>query len=139
MTKDGDEGVCGINKQATYPVVNTSAPPHPVPRPTYPYSYGDPSIGNCAKGNDLLNATVGGIKGALCSPPCKHGMFRERCDNSGPPATNARPECVLNVAGGDHPDHCALVCDTTADAIRCPELATCVPYNSTHGICSYLQ
>lgn len=131
----GKEGICGILKQASYPIINSTSPP-PHPRPVYDYPYGNPKWATCQPSDVMVNKSHG-INGALCSPPCHHELFWTACPHQKPPGTNANPECVFNLNNGAKPDHCALICKSGVDAIHCPEGAACQPFNATHGVCLF--
>merc|ERR1719350_269949 len=98
-------GKCGINMQASYPVVRA-------PESSVHGHYEKPP---CA--DDEIEAIVQGM-GHLCTPECKNGQ----CPSDVPADTAAHPKCVLRDASNGK-NFCALVCSSTDD---CPNGETCV-------------
>lgn len=132
--KYGDNGVCGILLQASYPVI--SPKPHPKPRPTPPNPdpdmeyYENPwKAGGCHSGEQAVQ--VQNVGGAYCAPMCQ-GM---KCPAT-PAGYSARAMCALQAPSGDK--YCGLICKPT-DPNACNPKAgsTCKKIQTGVGLCTY--
>lgn len=90
--------------------------------------YGDPYHHGCEK--DEIAATITGIPGAICIPPCNSDGS---CPTDVPPNVTATPSCVLT---GDSGKYCALVCTPPANDDQCGDNASCKKAD-TDGLCTY--
>jgi photosystem II stability/assembly factor-like uncharacterized protein len=86
---------------------------------------------------DEQKASITGIPGNLCIPPCdKNGT----CPTDMPTGVTATPKCVLHDQAGDN--YCALVCTPKASAAvtndECGPHASCKPGGAPPaGLCTY--
>lgn len=108
-------------------------PPGPTPPGPSPGKsmYENPFLGPCSAGE--LNATVNGVPGSVCSPPCSPSA---PCSTDVPAGTTAPPSCILEAAGASAPTNCLLVCGAGGAGGTCPPTATCKSVQGT-GICTY--
>jgi len=115
----GGAGECGLLQQASYPVVDGSAPPAP-PTPPVPPTPPAPSSGHYGAPpcqSDEQQFEIQGLTGTGCFPQCSSG----ECPTDVPAGTTAKPVCKLQDQSGNQ--YCALQCFELNPG--CPEGATC--------------
>lgn len=135
--------ICGITKQASYPIgvkALRPAPPSPSPTPPSPppsSHYEDPKEG-CQM--DEAEVSIQGVTGAFCAPKCS--LFKP-CPTDVPLGVTAAPQCALQDASSGQ-KFCALVCSPTAQIddqkaadAQCGANASCKPLQLGLGICTY--
>jgi len=130
----GGAGMCGIASQPSYPVVKGSpgpspAPPSPTPpSPTPP----PPASGHYEQPpcrSDEVEASIQGLSGAVCAPPCDASGD---CPTDTPAGTEATPRCLLQDSASGK-QYCALACFFDSS---CPSGAKCAR-QGLPGICVY--
>lgn len=125
-------GQCGINLDASYPVMravpgSSPSPPSPLsPLPTPATShYEKPPCQS-----EEVEARIRGADGVLCAPPCDD---QESCPTDVPAGTTAHAQCVLKSPSGSQ--YCALICLKTTE---CPTGSSCVQVGGDGaGLCLY--
>merc|ERR1712010_409782 len=132
--------VCGIHSDASYPVVDGSAPPAPTPpapTPTPPAPTPTPSGGHYEKppcGDDEMQGDVvdgsGSTIGSTCAPECDASGS---CPSDVPSGTTALPLCALQDQDTGK-QYCALSCYLDAG---CPDEASCAMIGGLFGVCVY--
>lgn len=124
-------GQCGINLDASYPVM--SAVPGPSPSPPGPSPPPAPAASHYEKPpcqSEEVEARIRGADGVLCAPPCDD---QETCPTDVPAGTTAQPQCVLKSPDGSQ--YCALLCLETTE---CPTGSSCVQVGGNGaGLCLY--
>jgi len=118
-------GMCGINIQPSYPVVDGAPGPSPGPSPSPSSHYEKPP---CQR--DEVKASVLGFEGVVCAPPCSS---MGACPMDVPDGTTATPVCDLRDRMGQR--YCTLLCVFDS---ACPAGAICaLQTDSISGICVY--
>lgn len=128
-------GQCGINLDASYPVMSDVPGPSPSPPgpPSPPSPPPAPAASHYEKPpcqSDEVEARVQGADGVLCAPPCDD---QDSCPTDVPAGTTAQPQCVLKTPSGS--EYCALICLKTSE---CPASSSCVQVGGDGaGLCLY--
>merc|ERR1711967_31007 len=123
---------CGITSDASYPVVDGSAPPGPAPGPAPGPSPTPPSTGHHyeappCQDDEIAGQLEGG--GSLCAPKCNDDGS---CNTDFPEdVSNPKPQCVLQDQSGGQ--YCALTCGLLGG--NCPSAAKCS--SALTGVCVY--
>jgi len=125
-------GECGINLDASYPVMSAVPGPSPGP-PSPPSPPPAPATSHYEKPpcqSEEVEARIRGADGVLCAPPCDD---QESCPTDVPAGTTAQPQCVLKSPSGSQ--YCALICLKTTE---CPASSSCVQVGGNGaGLCLY--
>ena len=92
--------------------------------------YGDPNtIFGCLP--DEVKATITGLAGDLCIPPCAPNGT---CPQDKPVGASSMPGCVLTSSTGDK--YCALVCTPADEDAQCGQHASC-KQGPKDGLCTF--
>merc|ERR1711967_39064 len=122
---------CGITSDASYPVVDGSAPPGPAPGPS-PGPSPTPSTGHHYEAPPCQDDGIAGQLeggGSLCAPKCADDGS---CNTDFPEdVSNPQPQCVLQDQSGGQ--YCALTCGLLGG--NCPSAAKCS--SALTGVCVY--
>jgi len=127
------KGMCGINMQPSYPVVQAAPGPSPGPAPPSPSPPAPaPSASHYEKPpcqEDEVQASIQSLSGEVCAAECDDA---QACPSDTPTGTTALPMCLLQDASSGK-QYCALVC---FDDASCPNGAKC-GLQGALGICVY--
>lgn len=134
MARKSGAGECGIDMDASYPVVSGTPGPGPAPGPVPPSPPSPPSPPGTSHyekppcQSDEVEASVQGAQGSVCAPPCDGTS----CPTDVPTGTTAKPQCILKDSSSGK-QYCALTCLLGG----CPAGAKCSHISLMAGICTY--
>jgi C1A family cysteine protease len=130
--------MCGIHSDASYPVVDGSAPPAPAPAPTPTPPAPTPAGGShyekppCMDDEmqgDVIDGS-GATIGSTCAPECDSAGS---CPTDVPEGVAAQPLCALQDSSTGK-QYCALTCFLDSG---CPTEASCALIGGLFGVCVY--